>query len=254
MISKQYFELTSTKLKIIAIVAMTINHIGHSFQLGSTYPLLFDFSLFIGYLTFPIMAFLLTEGYQYTKNKWKYAKRLLVFAIVSIIPFHFAFDVIQGKSINLVNNIFFTLFISLVHLIVHEEIDKRFEKVEKTGFKFISLVIFWYLSHWSDWGNYGVLLTFAFYKLQDKKYRIVLPIVALFLMQFTLMWMNYSEFSKQLSITRPLSTFGILLLVPLLYIYNGKRGKTPDWLKYGFYVYYPAHLLVIVVIRIITFK
>lgn len=115
-------KLNSFHLKVIAIIAMLINHIGSGFRLFEYSESLFFFTEFIGKLTFPIMAFLLVEGFHYTKNVRKYAFRLTFFWIISIYPFHILhypnspFDLIE-----LVNNIFFTLLMGLILLVLYEK-------------------------------------------------------------------------------------------------------------------------------------
>lgn len=67
------------KLKVVAIIAMLLNHIGSGFSLYQQSGLLFFFTEFIGKLTFPIMAYLLVEGFHYTHNQKRYVGRLAVF-------------------------------------------------------------------------------------------------------------------------------------------------------------------------------
>ncbi|MGO2315384.1 MAG: TraX family protein [Pseudolactococcus laudensis] len=76
-------------LKIIAIIAMTLDHIGGTFEnhLSPTARVLL---MTPGGLTFPIMAFLLVEGYQHTRSVQKYGQRLLIFAFVALIPYMLA--------------------------------------------------------------------------------------------------------------------------------------------------------------------
>ena len=73
------FELTGFQLKLIAIITMTLDHIGIFFLLPPTYYLF----RIIGRLSFPIFAFLIAEGFNYTKNIKKYLVRLLIFSIIS---------------------------------------------------------------------------------------------------------------------------------------------------------------------------
>lgn len=95
------------KMKVIAILAMLLNHIGSGFSIYEQSNLVFVFTEFIGKLTFPIMAYLLVEGFLYTRNRKHYAIRMMIFWLISIYPFHLLFN---GKNpftlIELVNNFF----------------------------------------------------------------------------------------------------------------------------------------------------
>lgn len=83
-----YKKIDGFQLKVIAIIAMLINHIGSGFDIYNYSNSLFFLTEFIGKLTFPIMAYLLVEGFHYTKNLKKYASRLTAFWLISIYPFH----------------------------------------------------------------------------------------------------------------------------------------------------------------------
>ncbi|MGH1751216.1 TraX family protein [Enterococcus raffinosus] len=105
---------------------MLSNHIGSGFSIYEQSSLVFFFTEFIGKLTFPIMAYLLVEGFLYTRNRKHYAIRMMIFWLISIYPFHLLFN---GKNpftlIELVNN-FFTLLIGLLLMIVYEKVASSF--------------------------------------------------------------------------------------------------------------------------------
>ena len=77
--------VTAFVLKVAAIVGMTCNHVANVF--GSELPGGAMVALYsLGGLTFPIMAYLLCEGYRHTSSVRRYTERLAVFAVVSQIP------------------------------------------------------------------------------------------------------------------------------------------------------------------------
>lgn len=129
-------------LKIIAIVTMTFDHTG--------YLIFGDFSYFnyIGRLAFPIFAFQISQGYIHTKNLKKYLSRLLIFAVISQIPFTLFLcsrsEVVPISEIpNILYNsfilwsstlnIFFTLIIGLIAIIVYDNFNKLREKIHCRG-------------------------------------------------------------------------------------------------------------------------
>lgn len=77
----------------------------------------------IGRVAFPIFCFLLVEGFLHTKNVWKYAGRLALFALVSEIPFDLAF---QGEWLFMgYQNIFFTLLVGLLVMIAFQTAEEK---------------------------------------------------------------------------------------------------------------------------------
>ena len=110
--------LSQETLKIIACVTMLIDHIGAVFvpSMGNYY--VYYGMRIIGRLAFPIYCFLLVEGAIHTSNRMKYAKRLLIFAFISEIPFDLAFF---NHFVALEHqNVFFTLFLGLVCIMILE--------------------------------------------------------------------------------------------------------------------------------------
>ena len=108
--------LTAFPLKVLAIVGMTCNHacyIYWDYLPPEVLCVLFGF----GGLTFPIMAFLLVEGYRHTSNVARYARRLLVFALVAQVPF--------GMFLSPGLNVLFTLLVCLGLLYAYDHMTSR---------------------------------------------------------------------------------------------------------------------------------
>lgn len=219
--------LSSFALKIVAIVGMTFNHAAYIF-----YPYLpFEAQctmLAVGGVTFPVMAFLLVEGYRYTSNIRKYAGRLFVFALVSEIPY-WLFLSHEG-------NVLFTLLLGLAALYLYDHMEQR----AAFWLAFAALVA---ASGLCDWGVLGVIMILMIRAIADRRQRVVYPILV------PIASMGLPRASALMStldlVHLPFLLYafvGCTAAVPLLLSYNGRRGRP---LKYFFYAYYPAHILVL---------
>ena len=205
------FGIDGFWLKMIAIAAMTVDHIGCIF-----FPDIAWLRV-IGRLTFPVMAFLIAEGYRYTHNLRRYEMRLFWFALISAVPFYLAF----GWA----GNVFFTLLCGLLALDVAGRFESGWKRaLVALGFAALSLPC--------DWGFNGVFAIYAFGRLQNKRLGAVCGTAALTAILGAGVYppQNFWIMSA------------MLLAVPVLMLYNGQRG----WkIKNFFYVYYPAHLAVL---------
>lgn len=242
-------SLTGSHLKWIAILTMLIDHIGaallelgllpkiadavlggHSFDYVMEDYLFWyrfdDILRAIGRLAFPLFCFLLVEGFLHTKNVKKYALRLGIFALISEIPFDLTFN---GKLLEAsYQNVFFTLFIGLLVLIGLNYFQETLPAhiswlrfvVALTG---ILLAIFLR----TDYDAFGIMLIFLLYEFRNiKKLQCIAGAV--------LMLFN--------------STTGCLAFL-LVWFYNGERGKQLP--KYVFYAFYPVHLILLFLIRMV---
>ncbi len=202
-------------LKIIAIITMTIDHIGAIF-----YPTVDSFRI-IGRIAFPLFCYLLVLGVESTHNIKNYFMRLVAFAFISQIPFFLALDY-DPLSLN----IFFTLAAGISIL------------VQPT----LALVpIFLSLFIELDYGTYGFVLV-ACLSLIRKNLNLgvlatgLLHIITVFTLQI------YALLALPLII---LHQFGYLSGIQLNKI--GSRNLTLR--KYLFYAYYPLHLSIFYFIR-----
>ncbi|CAD5899685.1 Fimbrial assembly protein fimC [Carnobacterium maltaromaticum] len=236
-------KLDSFHLKLIAIIAMLINHIGSGFKLFEYSNELYFFTELVGKLTFPIMAFLLVEGFHYTKNIKKYASRLAIFWIVSIYPFHLLH--LPNSSFSpteLVNNIFFTLLMGLILIVLYEKTNNVYLHI-------LLVIIFSLATIMSDWNLFGVLMIFGFYRIKDAKLSKIIPPLYTTVIMFVMMLIGHLVSPSSVPISIVISTLGILGTIPLLLNYNGQRGYSPTWVKWGFYLFYPLHMIILIIIR-----
>ena len=242
-------KLDSFHLKIIAITGMLINHTGIIFEWGHSIQTLpfFAVSEFVGRFTFPIMAYLLVEGYHYTRNVKKYALRLAVFWLVSIFPFYLMHNPSYAFSItDIPNNIFFTLLIGLIMLICYE-------KVKSPIGHFMLVILFTFLTILSDWNLLGIILIWAFYKFHTDKGIKVTMFSYFLIFEIISIVGIFTSANSAAYIVEIFSSFGFLAVGYLLLNYNGTRGYSPRWIKWGFYAFYPIHLILLESIKYLFF-
>jgi len=219
-------ELTSNQLKLTACAAMLCDHAAYVF-LREVQPADYILSC-IGRLSFVLFAYLIAEGYFRTSNKWRYLGRLLIFAVLSEIPFDLAFShtVFNPEE----QNVFLTLALGLLAVILADEAAKRFGKMTPRGIALQALSIgacaaaAYFLR--TDYDAMGVLLIAAcFY------FHYSLPAMAVSFIVLTAVFMGNSN-----------EYFGAAAFL-LIAMYHGKKGS--EKAKYAFYAFYPAHLLII---------
>ena len=218
-------------LKLAAIICMLIDHIGSVF-----FP---EAQIFrcIGRAAFPIFCYCMTVGLVYTKNIKKYIIRLAAFAVISQPFYILAFNP-QNFWGNLTNwNIFFTLVISLTAMYGFKE---------KKWWLFI--LAFFVISWWNfDYSGNGIVLMLIFYCCRRKPRLGIMLFVLVYLP--SLMWGDpadpYCLTIGQYAFDRQIFA---LLAAPLIFIKTDFRPAISKWV---FYLFYPAHLAVIAIIRII---
>lgn len=206
-------------LKLFAIIAMTLDHIGAVFFPEQLWLRM------IGRIAFPIYCFLLVEGYRHTKSIRKYIFRLFICAVVSEVPFNLVFfgSVFYPGS----QNVFWTLLIGLLSIWLSDYVNSRAGgSAFRLGYAAYAAGCILALLIKPDYGYFGILLIFVFYELGYSKAAMFAGALFLFFM------MN------------KIQLFG-LFAFGLIFIYNGKRGYSGRALSRAFYLFYPAHLLAV---------
>ena len=207
--------MTGFQLKLLAILAMTADHIGAVFF--PEIPLL----RWIGRLAMPVLSFFIGEGLRHTRSPRRYLLRLTGFALLSELPFDLAFygGIEWGHQ-----NVYFTLALGLLALWAIQSRGMEGWLLALTAALAAELL-------GCDYGMYGVLLILLLDRFHSARSEQLAGAALL----------NLAFFGLQ---TQTLS----LIALPLLWLYNGKRGRDDRRL---FYLYYPAHLCVLGILRFV---
>lgn len=215
--------MSSFVLKMIAIISMFIDHIGYAIFRK------FSYFNYIGRLAFPIFAFQISEGYIHTKNLKKYFLRLLLFAIISQIPFMLFHNLIStGFSLN----IFFTLLLGLIGIYIYDKL-----KYKSLGIIFSILIAFIAQFTNCDYGFYGVSIILIFYIFKNNFVNAIMFFILSTLIKYLIPYIKNGFYNAYLYLFA-------CTIIPVIFIalYNGKKGKNT---KYLLYLFYPIHLLLI---------
>ena len=242
----RYFEghgrfggFTGNGLKLFAMATMLVDHLAYSWYgavfSGNVYLLM----RIVGRFAFPIFAYMIAVGARHTHDIKKYLLRLLAFSFISEIPFDLAFGFAgPGQFIELAHqNVFFTLFfglLALAFLRLFQERLQRFYMVPAAAVLLLTMAAAEFLN--TDYAAVGVLSIFLFYVGADKK-TAKAPLFALAILVLA--------FDRK-TLVNTTELFALMAL-PLILLHNGQRGTKLN--KWVFYVFYPAHLALLFLIK-----
>lgn len=236
--------LSGNVLKIIAAICMTIDHIGYIF-----FPDLVVFRI-VGRIAFPIFAYMIAEGCKYTKNKLKYFLTIFILAIgFQIVYFIFENSFYMSVMVT------FSIAILLVYALQYFKYEcmatnRKIYKILLALLVFLALIVGVFILNIYvkiDYGFFGcilpLLVSLFHYDGNNKLLKSLdnhLTHVTMFFIGLILLSL-FSGNSVQIF---------CILSVLLVLMYSGKRGKYN--MKYFFYIFYPAHLVVLYLIRLIV--
>ena len=230
--------INSNTLKILAMALMLLDHLWATIVPDN------QWMTCVGRLAFPIFAFMISEGYSHTSDFKKYAKRLLIFGLISEIPFNL---MSAGSFIYPFHqNVMFTLLLGLLSI---KAIDKFKQNV---GFKsgllcLLKVALFLLIGTvgFVDYGAMGILVIIAFYVFRDVKFGWAFQLASLVLLFIvTFKGQGFDLTLAGHGFFFPIQGFGVLAMIPIG-LYNGKRGKKSTFLKHAFYWFYPVHMAAI---------
>lgn len=240
------WEVTSFVLHLLAMGTMLCDHLWGTVIPGN------DWLTCVGRLAFPIYAFMLVEGYFHTRNLKKYVLRLLIFALISEIPFDLAMGSTWLYPIH--QNVLWSFLISL-GLIHWNEKARAKGKLWRRILVGVATVAIGYivgLVTMVDYYHAGILMVLIFYFFRGRKWWC-------FLGQLLCLWYVNLEilggfgyelvlFGRNVFLTR--QGLALLALVPI-WLYRGKQGYHSKPFQYLNYVFYPAHLLILALIKLL---
>ena len=230
---KNFQFLSGAELKLIAIISMLADHVNKALiypYLESNHGFLaFISDVFdiIGRIAFPLFCFMLVEGYFKTRNRKKYLLNLLLFGVISEVPFDM-FTTASFFNMNW-NNVMFTLALVLVTVWIIDTLKEKMQKRSKALWYLVSILIVLVMCIVSmslslDYEHHAILIGYFFYLFHD------MPVFAI--------PFGYASMFKE---PWALLGFGLTLT------YNGERSKQHKMLYYWFY---PVHLLILGLLRL----
>lgn len=246
MENRKRIETTSAFLHILAMALMLCDHLWGTIVPGN------DWLTSIGRIAFPIFAFLIVEGYYHTRDLKKYALRLLIFALISEIPFNLA---LGGRIFFPVHqNVLWTFLIALGLICWNEKAkatEKPWRRILAACGSILTGTLVGLLTM-VDYHHAGVLTVLVFYFFRQKKWWSYAG-------QFLCLWYINVEmlagfgyelelFGKSIFLVR--QGLALLALIPI-WLYRGKRGFHSKAFQYFNYAFYPAHLLILGLIRML---
>lgn len=235
-------------LKLIACLTMLIDHIGYEI----VYPLYSGISIvrstdmmpahilynvyylcrMVGRIAMPIFAFLLVEGFHHTRNRKRYILRLAMGALLSEIPYNL---VISGEIFWQQQSVMVTLLLGLLALMA-------MERCSGPGWKAVVMLPFAVLAELlsTDYGWAGVVLV-ALFELSRELYGRNLVRTGGMIVLFHYM----SSYVMQIgNFSIPMQVLGVLSML-FIANYDGRKLTGSRAVQWGFYLFYPVHLLLL---------
>ena len=198
----------------------------------------------VGRLAFPIFAFFIAEGYAHTRDFGRYFRRLAILAVVSEIPFNLE----NGAVFDLTRqNVLFTFCLALLTLRGLEALgrERGFGRWAGCGLMMAAGFAAGELLR-TDYGGWGVVTVALLHLCRDGRYAKLWLLLAMAAVNGLGMGsLTMPVFGGEM----PIQIFAVAAL-PMIWLYNGQAG--PKGLRRAFYVFYPAHLLVLEGIRTLT--
>lgn len=239
-------ETTSFSLHIMAMLFMLCDHLWGTIVPGN------EWLTCIGRISFPIFAFMIVEGYFHTRNFRKYMLRLLLFAVISEIPF----NLMMGGSLfyPLHQNVLWSFIISLGLIHWNEKIKKHGKVWKRILVGGVSVILgsMAGLLTMVDFYHAGILTVLVFYFFCPRKWwgflGQLLGMAYINLEMLGGLVYDFSVFGLDLSIHQ--QGFALLALIPI-WLYRGKQGFRSKGLQYFYYAFYPLHLLILGLLKVL---
>ena len=236
-------DLSAAALHILAMTFMLMDH------LWATLLPAQEWLTCVGRIAFPIFAFMAVEGYFHTHNLKKYLLRMLIFAVISEVPFDLMYGGTWFYPVH--QNVIWTLMMGLAGIHLMETVRKKKSTFVYILVSAIVVILGGLLGTLSmvDYYGIGVLTVFIFYFFRGRKWWCLLG------QMLALYWVNVELLG---GLMYPIRLFGmefelcqqglaLLALLPI-WLYRGRQGYHSKPFQYFCYAFYPMHMLVIVLV------
>ena len=230
--------MSSFALHIIAMIFMLCDHMWATI-------LDYEWLTCIGRIAFPIFAFLITEGYIHTSNINKYIKRMVIFAIITEIPFNLMVSASPIYPFH--QNVLWTFVISLLTLkyLNFDDVKNSFKSI-----LIILLAIIIATVTMCDYFGAGVMMVVGFYIFRKSK--LLQLLMMIYVNMILIQGYSYPIDIAGYTYYFPQQGFALLSLI-FIWLYNGKQGYHAKWFKIFCYAFYPLHMLILYILTIVLF-
>ena len=222
-------------LKLLAMAFMLLDH---------TWATVWSVPWFtmVGRLAFPIFAFQIVEGFYHTSERKRYMKRMLVFALLSEIPFNLM--VADGFAYPFHQNVMFTFLIALVLMNWMENSRGNLPKFLAVSAGCVVLGFALGLLTFVDYNHYGIFIVLLFYWTYNRPFGWLVQLLGLVYICDAMAGLVYPVelFGRSFEISQ--QGFALLALIPI-WLYDGRQGYHSKPLQYACYAFYPVHMLVL---------
>lgn len=227
-------RLPQEALKLIACITMLIDHFGHAIVPHLNVPYMVDLYYvcrIIGRIAFPIYCFLLVEGMRHTRSAGKYILRLAIGILLAELPFDFLFE--GGISWEY-QSVMVTLTLGAVMLWCMQKTDKKvLQALIAVPFALVAEFAC------SDYGGWGIAMIAMFRLVETVPFQLVCLTILSAMMPSVDVYLGSFSISVQL--------FAVLAILPIYY-YSGEKLTSSRVIQWGFYLFYPVHLLFLLLV------
>lgn len=243
--AKPFGGITSSSLKIIALFLMLLDHSWAT--IASDHMWL----TYLGRLAFPIFAFQAAEGFIHTSDRKKYARRLLLFALISEIPFNYLIAASPVYPFH--QNVMFTLLLGLRAMEGLEmlRLNRTWSALSRCLLRVAACLLLATIL-FVDYGAMGVLTVLVFYLFRGFSFAWIgqlAGMAALHIIFFEGYTLLIPLFGHTFSF--PIQGFAVLSLL-LIWLYNGEKGHGGKFLQLGSYCFYPLHMILLYLLAVFT--
>lgn len=242
--SDKFRILSRDAVKYIAVFFMTVGHFfGWTFngdwQQSTVLQIFEHFSV----IAPPIFFFSIADGYRYTSSRKKYALRLLLCAVITQIPTWLLFWESEGwRHFNVV----FTLFFGLLSIMIWETKLKIWQKI--TFIALLDLVTYIFII---DWAIFGIPLMLVIHIFREKpKQRFIGYTIITFIVAGSVTLLNIYGLQVWINGAVEITAFMTAYFL-VTKCCNGRKGRFPVFSKWFFYIFYPAHTMIILIAKIL---
>lgn len=220
-------------MKIIAVICMLIDHIGFLF-----FPDQIEWRM-IGRLAMPIFAFGIARGAMYTSSMKRYMKKILMFALISQIPFWWMERAAYGGAFfGLHFNIGFTFLAALIIISLLKKAENEKKSLGIGKFFIIGMLLVSADLLQFDYGSYGILVVLLCYVVSYSK------------QSMWVLWIGYTILTY-LSYLSSISMFLLQEVGVLAFgVIFALQGVSEKKMGRFFYIFYPVHMIVLCMIKV----